>query len=189
MVLGESDVQRGPVPKEFYLPSGNGRWLGPNPITLRSLHTSTADGECFICDTVAELATRLGIPADVAEASVKRYNDNIDASGSDPDFGRNHILAANVKSPLTKVGTAPFYGFAVMPANFYTEAGLNIDPEGRVRDVWGETIPGLYATGLMANRGGKYPFGAPQTLIAIGGAMVWGYYSALNAAKMTDWEE
>jgi fumarate reductase flavoprotein subunit len=143
-------------------------------------------GEYFVADTIEELAELAGLPVDAVVETVKQYNDYAEAN-EDPDFGRDHILLANEKSPLEKIESGPFYCLGVMGANFPTEMGLVIDPDSRVFDVWENAIPGLYATGLMANIGIKYP-PMPRTLTAVSGAMVFGATAAQHAATMENWD-
>ena len=144
-------------------------------------------GVYYKADTIEELAKLAGLPVAAVVETVAKYNEFAEAN-ADTDFGRDHILVANEKKPLLKIENAPYYCLGVMGANFPTEVGLRIDTDSRVYDVWGNVIPGLYATGLMANLGCKYP-PAPQTLVAIGGTMVFGYTAAKHAATMESWDK
>lgn len=144
-------------------------------------------GVYYKADTIEDLAKQAGLPVEVVVETVKKYNEYAEAN-SDPDFGRDHILVVNEKKPLLKIEKAPYYCLGVMGANFPTEMKLRIDTDSRVYDVCGEPIPSLYATGLMANLGCLYP-PAPQALVAIGGAMVFGYTAAKHAATMEAWDK
>ncbi len=144
------------------------------------------NGVCYQADTLEDLAAQIGIDPVALVETVNKYNALVDA-GADTDFGRDHVLVANEKSPLMKIETGPFYSFAVMAANFPTEMGLVIDPNARVYDVWGNPIEGLYATGLMGNIGIKYP-PEPRTLPAITGAMVFGYQAAKYVVAQPAWD-
>lgn len=157
----------------------------PVAITKWDLQESQG-GVFYVADTIEDLAKQAGLPVETVVETVKKYNEYAEAN-SDPDFNRPNVLVANQESPLLKIENPPFYCLGVMGANFPTEMGLKIDPDGRVYDTWGDVIPGLYATGLMANIGLKYHLEI-RTLTAVSGAMVFGYTSAKHVATMEDWK-
>ncbi|HKT00451.1 MAG TPA: FAD-dependent oxidoreductase [Rugosimonospora sp.] len=144
--------------------------------------------------TLEELATALGIPADGLLATVARFNDHA-RCGADADFGRGasaydrwpgHSRAADPGSPyatLGPVGTPPFYGARVDISALGTKGGPRTDREGRVLDVDGRVIPGLYAAGnVMASPAGMVYGGAGATLAVAG---VWGLYAGRAAVRDT----
>ena len=132
--------------------------------------------------TLSELAGKLGLPADRVAETVKHFNDNVRA-GSDPDFGRGQsafdrfpggrtLDPASPSSTLGLVETAPFYGVEVQSSLLGTKGGPRTDREGRVLDVDGDVIPGLYAAGnVMASPTGMAYGGAGATLAVAG---IWG---------------
>jgi len=98
-----------------------------------------ADGFVFQCDTIAELADALGLPADNLQATVDRYNELYDL-GVDEDFGK--------EAPrLSAVRTAPFYGTKNTGFVLCTLNGIHINTDIQAMDESCEPIPGLYVVG------------------------------------------
>lgn len=99
-----------------------------------------AKGAMHAATTIAELATKLGVPAEILTATIERYNEFCTA-GADGEFAK----AAKFLQP---VSTPPFYAALVRPATIcLTSCGLRIDPDGRVLAVDGRPVPGLFAGG------------------------------------------
>ena len=130
------------------------------------------------------------VPVDELEATVRRWNTHA-VDGNDPDFGRGEstldqwwgdrevgaVSAANV-APLD---TAPYYAVQVRSGALGTKGGPRTDPNGRVLDVDGAEIPGLYAAGnVMASAMGMTYGGAGGTL---GPALVFGWLAGRDAAS------
>ncbi|MFG1921975.1 FAD-dependent oxidoreductase [Cryptosporangium sp. NPDC048952] len=142
-------------------------------------------------ETLAELAAELGLPPDAVRASVDRFNTNARA-GVDPDFGRGASAydrfpggrSGDPDSPLSTLGPlekAPFYGAVVESSALGTKGGPRTDRHGRVLDVDGDVIRGLYAAGnVMASPTGMVYGGAGGTLVVAG---VWGMYAGRAAAN------
>jgi len=89
--------------------------------------------------TVAALAEGLrewGYDADRIESAVSEH--------------REAATAAGVRT----LGDGPYHAMEVRPGITFTQGGLRIDDETRVRDVSGEVIEGLYAAG--ADAGGVF---------------------------------
>ncbi|MFR3273718.1 MAG: FAD-binding protein, partial [Slackia sp.] len=98
------------------------------------------DGYIVVADTIEELAEGLGIPADALKATVERQNENFDA-GVDLDFGKDaHRLSA--------IRTAPFYGVRTSGYMLCTLDGITINENFQAVNDEGETIEGLYVTGV-----------------------------------------
>jgi len=95
-------------------------------------------------ETIAELATGLGIPAGLLENTVQIYNE-FAADGEDPEFGKESDF-------VTPLETPPYYAlfFGVEATAFFTNGGLRINSDSQVLDVHGQAIPGLYAAGRNA---------------------------------------
>ena len=102
-------------------------------------------GVLFQCDTIAELAEKLGLPADALEATVERYNELYD-KGVDEDFGKESFR-------LSAVRKAPFYGVKNTGFILCTMDGIQIDQNMNAVDTNNEPIPGLYVVG---NDSGAY---------------------------------
>jgi len=143
-------------------------------------------------DTLSELAGTLGLPAGRVAETVARFNDNARA-GSDPDFGRGDSAfdrfpggrttgdPASPRSTLGPVETPPFYAVEVQSSLLGTKGGPRTDREGRVLDVDGDVIPGLYAAGnVMASPAGMVYGGAGATLAVAG---VWGMLAGRAAVR------
>ena len=97
------------------------------------------NGFVFKCDTIAELAEKLGLPADQLEATVERYNELYD-KGVDEDFGKEaHRMSA--------IRTAPFYGAKNTGYILCTMDGIQIDQNMNAVDTNNDPIPGLYVVG------------------------------------------
>jgi 3-oxosteroid 1-dehydrogenase len=142
-------------------------------------------------DTLEGLAEALGIPAGEVRATVDRFNENARA-GVDPDFGRGTSAfdrfpggrMGDPESPFATLGpveTGPFYGVEVAISALGTKGGPRTDGEGRVLDVDGDVIRGLYAAGnAMASPAGMVYGGAGATLAVAG---VWGLYAGRAAVR------
>ncbi|GAB3505063.1 FAD-dependent oxidoreductase [Phytohabitans suffuscus] len=141
--------------------------------------------------TLDELADRLDLPADALRATVDRFNTHARA-GMDPDFTRgvsayDRFPGGRMGDPdsphatLGPVTTAPFYGARVESSALGTKGGPRTDRDGRVLDVDGDPIRGLYAAGnVMASPSGMVYGGAGGTLVIAG---VWGMYAGRAAVQ------
>ena len=97
-----------------------------------------AAGNVVSADTLEELATKLGIPADTFVAEIERYNSFVD-SQVDEDFGKAFFGG--------KIDEAPFVATPRSPSLHHTMGGVTIDTETHVLNDNGDVIPGLYAAG------------------------------------------
>lgn len=132
--------------------------------------------------TLDALAAALGLPVDAVLGSVARFNEYAER-GVDPDFSRgssafDRFPGGRMSDPdsphatLGPVRTAPFYAVEVVSSALGTKGGPRTDTAGRVVDVDGEVIAGLYAAGnVMANPSGMVYGGAGATLAVAG---IWG---------------
>ena len=141
-------------------------------------------------DTLAGLATRLGIDPQAFEATVERFNTNT-AAGHDPDFRRGESAndlwwgdpawRGDRRATLGPVGNGPYYAVEVKSGALGTKGGPQTDKDARVVDVDGTPITGLYAAGnVMASVMGMTYGGAGGTLAP---GMVFGYRAGLDAAR------
>lgn len=96
-------------------------------------------GFVFKCDTIAELAEKLGLPADKLQATIDRNNKLYD-KGVDEDFGKESYR-------LSAVRTAPFYGAKNTGFILCTMDGIQINTDIQAMDIKNEPIPGLYVVG------------------------------------------
>ena len=99
---------------------------------------SIAAGEAWKCETLGELADKMGVPRDVFEKTVADYNRGVDEKKD--ALGRSPTV-------MTKIERAPFYAGRASMAVHHTMGGILIDVKARVIDRRGKVIPGLYAAG------------------------------------------
>ncbi|GAA0594180.1 FAD-dependent oxidoreductase [Actinomadura livida] len=109
-----------------------------------------ASGAWVRADTLAELAARIGLPADALTATVERFN-GFAEKGVDEDFHRGEDpydrYFSGGGSCLAAVDRPPYYAAKVVLSDLGTKGGLRTDPDGRVLDGSGRPVPGLYAAG------------------------------------------
>ena len=138
-------------------------------------------------DTIAELATLLGVEPESLTATVARFNGFV-AANHDADFGRgarayDRWLGDEYNKPSGALGAidqAPFYSVPVLPGDVSTFGGVVTDAQARVLRQDGSPIRGLYATGTSTASvmGRAYP-GAGSS---VGPAFTWGFVAANHAA-------
>lgn len=143
-------------------------------------------------DTIADLARALGLSAGELECTVARWNAAVgDGDGADPEFGRGVSAydgwngdRARYPGPGATLGPldeGPYYAVPVHSGALGTKGGPRTDVDGRVLDLAGAPIPGLYAAGnAMAGATGMVYGGAGGTL---GPGMVFGYRAGRHAAE------
>ena len=95
-------------------------------------------------ETLDDLAGLVGVPAEALKDTVARYNAAAEGRGGD-EMGRDCLTAGYGTVPT--LSAAPFYGIACTTGLNSTYCGLRTDAGARVMDVFGQPIPGLYATG------------------------------------------
>ena len=84
--------------------------------------------------TPAELAGRIGVPADALAAELAGHGPGTDR------FGRGPAEAL----------TPPYLAIEIIPALFHTQGGLLVDADAQVLDTDGAPVGGLYASGGAA---------------------------------------
>jgi len=130
-------------------------------------------------DSIAELAVRIGVPANGLESTIEEFNRHA-VNGLDPAFERGEALYDKLYGDYTHepnpclapIRVPPFYAVTVYPGDLGTKGGLCTDVHARVLDADGQPIPGLYAIGNNASAlmGRTYPAsGAP-----LGSGMIFG---------------
>ena len=106
---------------------------------------AVAAGTLFVCDTIEELADKLGFTGEAKDtflATVERYNELYDKQ-NDEDFGKPAYR-------LSAIRTAPFYGCWLGASLLTTEQGIAINDKGQALDNDNKPMPGLYVTGDMS---------------------------------------
>ncbi len=140
-------------------------------------------------DSLAELADKIGVPADGLSATVARFNGHA-AAGHDPDFARgtsayDHFYGDRSREgaavTLGAVETGPFYAVEIRMGLLGTNGGARTDGAARILGHDGEAIAGLYGAGnaIACPTGGIYA-GAGGTL---GPALTFGYIAGRTAAR------
>lgn len=115
-------------------------------------------------DTLAELAEKIGVPAENLAATVVRFNE-LAAKDVDEDFGRGDeaydLAFTGGGSALVPIEQGPFHAAAFGISDLGTKGGLRTDTSARVLDTSGNPIDGLYAAGntMAAPSGTTYPGG------------------------------
>ncbi len=90
--------------------------------------------------SVEELASLMGLPAEVLKNTFSDYNAKV-AVGRDDAFGRQQFLE-ELQPPL--------YALKQFPVRFRTRGGAVVDAGGRLLDSAGKTITGVYCCGAAA---------------------------------------
>lgn len=153
-----------------------------------SVASALAQGYLRRGDTVADLAVRIGVPAEALQRTVQDWN--LDAArGTDTRYGRGgdayqRHLGDGDHTPnpcVAPIAHAPFYAVAIWPADLGMSSGIATDGDARVLDSGGQPIAGLYACGndMASVMQGAYP--GPG--ITLGPALVFAYLAARDAAR------
>ena len=106
---------------------------------------AVATGTLFVCDTIEELADKLGFTGEAKDtflATIERYNELYDKQ-NDEDFGKPAYR-------LSAIRTAPFYGCWLGASLLTTEQGIAINEKGQALDTNNQPMEGLYITGDMS---------------------------------------
>ena len=172
-VLDKRDAATGlPVHRPVWLIS-DARFLRRAPIIR--WYARRDDAWKVHADTVAELAARIGVPADALVDTVRRFNQAV-ASGQRDAFGRLKAPAGHgrrSRDGLEAIERAPFVAISFNRSILATKGGPRTDARARVLRPDGSVIEGLYCCGVaMANPIGTRAVGAGTTL---GPNMAWGY--------------
>lgn len=102
--------------------------------------------------TIRELAVAAGLPPEILEETVHRWNGMVTA-GRDTDFGRIGSSRSTWASP-PKIEKPPFYALRFVPLTRKSMGGVVIDRSCRVLDASQKPIPGLYAAGELTGLAG-----------------------------------
>lgn len=134
--------------------------LAKTPDPAEAYAQQIEDGLLFKCDTLDELADKLGFEGDVKTtflAEIDRYNGFFDAQ-DDEDFGKEAYR-------LSEIRTAPFYGAWFGGSLLTTCDGLTINEECQVLTPERTVIEGLYAIGDCS--GSFFANNYPEYLIGV----------------------
>ncbi|GAA4485131.1 FAD-binding protein [Rhodococcus olei] len=126
----------------------------------------------WVCETVEELESEMGLPAGTLQATVEVYNRHA-ANGEDPVLGKKSEWVRPIGSPVAAIDLRGFTGG-------FTLGGLRTSVESEVLHVSGEPIPGLFAAGRCTAgvSAGGYASGA-----SLGDGSFFGRRAGRSAAK------
>lgn len=102
-------------------------------------------------NSIAELAAKLGLPAEALVQTVHAYNAGCGSGqGYDP-LTPDGVATANVKPAKSNwalpVDQGPFMAYPIISSNVFTFGGLKVNMMGQVLDTDGNVMPNLYAAG------------------------------------------
>lgn len=140
--------------------------------TLESLEAAVEAGVAYKADSIEELVQMTGL--DSLAASVDGFNAAL-ISGTDEAFGRD-------VATMQEIGEGPFYALQTQLATLGTFGGLKVNIAGEVLDAQGESIPGLYAAGEVAN-GDFFTDIYPASGSSIGMCVIFGREAGMSAAE------
>ncbi len=126
-------------------------------------------------DSIAALASSIGLEPATLEETVTRWNRHCEAQ-EDLDFGRTLMLAP--------IDTAPFYAVELSPSMLNTQGGPRRNEKGQIVRPDGTPISRLYSAGEL---GSIYSY-LYQGTGNIGECLAFGRISARHAVAETPWE-
>jgi succinate dehydrogenase/fumarate reductase flavoprotein subunit len=106
---------------------------------LRDLGEEYGETLIYEADTLEELAEVAGLGPHFLR-TVEEFNQAVDE-------GTTQLLPVPRTEPVTKIATPPFYAAPFVMGVNKSYGGVDMDVSGRVLDVQGQPIPGLYAAG------------------------------------------
>lgn len=105
------------------------------------------EGTLIASDTLAGLATALGMPSATVEDAMGRYDAFASGASSTDDVRTSTEGARTLVAP-------PYYAAPVAVAVAKMFGGIDVDLDGRVLDTDGAVIPGVYAAGELTGMAG-----------------------------------
>ena len=147
---------------------------GISTIDDRIKRYERAHAKYFKANTIKELATQAGIPAETLDKVVSQYNAAVKAGKG------NTLTPPNTLKEPRLLTTPPFYAFPFMGGMTATFGGPKINKDAEILNTEGKVIPGLYAAGnaiggLLYN---DY-IGGSQLCSAI----IWGRVAGVKAGE------
>ncbi|WP_182357903.1 3-oxosteroid 1-dehydrogenase [Tomitella gaofuii] len=135
--------------------------------------------------SIAELAEKMGVPADALQDTVTTFN-GYARDGRDPDFQRgesayDHYYGDPLNKPnpsLGEIGKPPYYAIKMVPGDLGTKGGVMTDTAARVLRKDGSVIEGLYASGNCSSPVMGHTYAGPGA--TIGPGMTFGYLAVLD---------
>ncbi|RYY71774.1 MAG: FAD-binding protein, partial [Comamonadaceae bacterium] len=139
-----------------------------------------------VADTLAQLADRIGVPADALEATVREYNAAC-VEGAWKPLELDGVATRGLSPPKSNWATplvdGPFHAYPIISSNVFTFGGLKTDVEARVVDGDGAPIPGLYAAGELTGLYYRNYTGATSVLRGLVFGRIAGAHAAAARAE------
>ncbi len=133
-------------------------------------------------NTIAELANKLKVPADVLEKTVRDYNAAC-VSGTFKALELDHLATRSLNPPKSNWARAidkpPFQAYPIISSNVLTFGGLKVNTRAQVLNQDGVPMRGLYAAGEVVGLYYKTYTGATSVLKGA----VFGRLAGLDATK------
>jgi 3-oxosteroid 1-dehydrogenase len=143
-------------------------------------------------DTLAELATKIGVDADQLSRTVASFNEQA-ALVQDPQFGRGKSEYDRFYGDRSRPGAAatlgalevgPYYAIELKPGALGTNGGTKTNASAQILDGEGEPIAGLFGAGnVISCPTGSVYAGAGGTL---GPALTFGTIAGRSAARLAN---
>ena len=150
-MIVDSNVERDIIENQQYGCASIATLMALGGAMVPSFEEHINAGLMFKCDTLEELANKLGIPAANLIETVNHYNELCE-KGDDVDYGKEAYR-------MHKVAQAPFYGCYFGGSLLTTCDGIKINKDCQVLDQNCYEIEGLYAVGDCSGSffSGNYP--------------------------------
>ncbi len=129
----------------------------------------------IVADTIAALASELGLDATTLEATMKDFNDAVRPGTFDHtvlDDCRTEGLDPPKSHWARRIETAPFYAYPVRPGITFTYLGTRVDSNARIQMADGKPTANMFAAGeIMAGNvlGKGYAAGIGMTIGSVFG--------------------
>lgn len=143
------------------------------------------DQPAIEADSMAALATKLGMSATVLEQTVNAYNAACTEAAQYNPLELDNVSTQGLMPPKSNwalpVNEGPFMAYPIISANVFTFGGLKVNTDAQVLDTDGNVIPNLYAAGETV--GVYYTNYTGATSVLKG--LVFGRLAGLHAARQT----
>lgn len=109
------------------------------------------DQPAIEADSIAALATKLEMPAEILSETLARYNASCKSSAKYDPLHLDGVATEGLYPPKSNwalpIDKGPYIAYPIISANVFTFGGLKITPDGQVVNTDGEPMPNLYAAG------------------------------------------
>jgi len=134
-----------------------------------------------VAETLAEMASKLGLPSGSLDITVAEYNAACRPGDYHP-LELDGVATEGLYPPKSNwalpIDRAPFHAYPIISANVFTFGGVKVDSAGRILNADGEPILGLYAAGEII---GTY-YGTYTGATSVLKGLVFGRLAGADAA-------